>query len=109
ATLLRARTQEALDTAPLKRLRVATLILWGAQDRWVPVAVAFLFQSDIKGATLKVFDNLGHDPMEEDPVATAAAVAAFLKPIPASLPSRAGPLEVGARSRPVTCRDLAAG
>ena len=32
ATLLRARTQEPLDTGPLKRLTVATLILWGARD-----------------------------------------------------------------------------
>lgn len=82
ATLLRARTQEALDPTPLKRLRVPTLILWGAKDRWVPVADAFRFQSDIKGARLEIFENLGHNPMEEDPTATAAAVAAFLKPIP---------------------------
>lgn len=98
AALQRARTQEPLDPAPLKRLGVATLILWGAQDRWVPVADAFRFQNDIKGAKLQVFEKLGHDPMEEDPVATAAAVAAFLKPIPvrpARLPTRAGPLEVG--------------
>jgi pimeloyl-ACP methyl ester carboxylesterase len=82
ATLRRARTQEALDPAPLRRLAVPTLILWGAQDRWVPVADAFRFQNDIKGAKLEVFEKLGHEPMEEDPKATAAAVAAFLKPIP---------------------------
>jgi len=102
ATLQRARTQEPLDTAPLKRLRVATLILWGAQDRWVPVADAFLFQNDIKGAKVEIFEKLGHDPMEEDPVATAAAVAAFLKPIsirPALFSPRAGPLEIGSRER----------
>ena len=91
ATLLRARTQEPLDTAPLRRLRVATLILWGAQDRWVPVADAFLFQNDIKGARVEIFEKLGHDPMGEDPVATSAVVAAFLKPIAvrsASFPPR---------------------
>ena len=81
ATLQRARTQEPLDPAPLRRLTVATLILWGAKDRWVPVADAFRFQNDIKAAKLEVFEKLGHDPMEEDPKATAAAVAAFLKPI----------------------------
>ena len=97
ATLLRARTQEPLDTAPLRQLRVATLILWGAQDRWVPVADAFLFQNDIKGATVEIFEKLGHDPMEEDPVATSAVVAAFLKPIAVrSFPPRAGPLKIGA-------------
>ena len=59
-----------------------TLILWGAQDRWVPIADAFRLQHDIKGAKLEIFEKLGHNPMEEDPKATAAAVAAFLKPIP---------------------------
>jgi pimeloyl-ACP methyl ester carboxylesterase len=83
ATLQRARTQEPLDPTPLKRLAVPTLILWGAKDRWVPPADAFRFQSDIKGAKLEIFETLGHFPMEEDPKATAAAVAAFLTPIPA--------------------------
>ena len=109
ATLLRARTQEPLDTEPLKRLTVATLILWGARDPWVPVTDAYRFRDDIKTTTLKVFDKLGHDPMEEDPVATAAAVAAFLKPILSSFRVRTGPLEIGAQSRPVTCVDLVAG
>jgi hypothetical protein len=32
---------------------------------------------------LEIFESLGHSPMEEDPKATAAAVASFLTPIPA--------------------------
>jgi pimeloyl-ACP methyl ester carboxylesterase len=99
AALLRARTQEPLDARPLRRLTVSTLVLWGARDRWVPVADAYRFKRDIKTATLRVFDKLGHEPMEEDPVATAAAVAAFLKPVPTSLPERADPHEIGSRGR----------
>ena len=82
ATLQRARTQEVLDPTPLRRLDVPTLIIWGGKDRWVPVADAFRFQGDIKGAELEIFETLGHNPMEEDPKATAAAVAAFIRPIP---------------------------
>ena len=82
ATVHRARTQEPLDPTPLKRLSVPTLILWGGKDRWVPLGDANRFLADIKGAKLEVFEKLGHNPMEEDPRATAAAVAAFLKPIP---------------------------
>ena len=85
ATLQRARTQRLLDPGPLKRLNVPTLILWGGKDRWVPVTDAFRFQADIKGAKLVIFDKLGHDVMEEDAQATAAVVAAFLKPIPVQL------------------------
>ena len=95
ATLQRARSQEPLDPTPLKRLRVPTLILWGAQDRWVPIADAFRLQHDIKGAKLEIFEKLGHNPMEEDPKATAAAVAAFLKPIPPPpAPPSADPLAI---------------
>jgi pimeloyl-ACP methyl ester carboxylesterase len=86
ATLLRARTQGPLDPAPLRSLTVPTLILWGARDRWVSVADAFQFLNDIKTARLEIFETLGHNPMEEDPKATATVVAAFLKPIPVELP-----------------------
>jgi pimeloyl-ACP methyl ester carboxylesterase len=88
ATLSRVRNQEALDPSTLKRLDVPTLILWGARDKWVPPADAFRFQNDIKGSQLALFENAGHNPMEEEPAATAAAVDAFL---PRSLPPRPEP------------------
>ncbi len=78
ATLLRARTQESLDTTVLKRLDVPTLIIWGGRDHWVPPADAQHFQQNIRGSHLAVFEKLGHMPMEEDAQATAAAVDAFL-------------------------------
>ena len=82
-----------------------TLILWGAQDRWVPAADAFRFQNDIKGAKLEIFEKLGHNPMEEDPKATAAAVAAFLAPIPAAAhPAAAADGRSGARRGPAVGR-----
>jgi len=61
---------------------VSTLILWGAKDRWEPTADAFRFQNDIKGARLEIFGKLGHNLIEEDTRASAAAVTAFLMPIP---------------------------
>jgi len=78
ATLQRTRTQEPLDPTPLKRLDVPTLIIWGTQDRWTPVADAFRLQTDIKGAKLALFSTSGHNPMEEDAKGTAQAVAGFL-------------------------------
>jgi alpha-beta hydrolase superfamily lysophospholipase len=71
---------------------VPTLIIWGAKDRWVPVADAFRFQEDIKGAKLEIFENLGHNPMEEAPRATAAVVAAFLANAPLP-PQSSAPVE----------------
>lgn len=91
ATLQRARTQEALDPTMLKHLDVPTLLIWGTQDRWTPVADAFRFQDAIKGAKLAVFEKLGHAPMEEDPKATAEAAATFLLTPPPAPPAPAAP------------------
>jgi pimeloyl-ACP methyl ester carboxylesterase len=88
ATLMRVRMQDSLDPTTLKRLDVPTLIVWGAKDKWVPVADAFRFQNDIKGAKLAIFEKAGHNPMEEEPVATAKAVSDFL---PAKLAARPEP------------------
>ena len=92
ATLLRARTQEPLDPTPLKRLDVPTLILWGGKDSWEPTADALRFKNDIKGTKVEIFEKLGHNLMDEDPNATAAAVAAFLTPIPARAAHRRPPI-----------------
>jgi len=92
ATLQRARKQDPLDPTPLRRIDVPTLIIWGAKDRWVPVGDAFRFQEDIKGAKLEIFENLGHNPMEEAPRATAAVVAAFLANAPLP-PQSSAPVE----------------
>lgn len=104
ATLVRARTQEPLDPSVLKRLDVPTLILWGAKDRWVPPADGARFQHNIKGAKLSSFEKLGHNPMEEDAKATAAAVAAFLPttlvPRPEPAPPPQPPADVGADPPP---------
>ena len=97
ATLLRARTQDPLDTTILKRLDVPTLILWGALDRWTPPANAFRFQQNIRASHVAIFEKLGHYPMEEDAKATAAAVDAFL---PASLAPVARAPSSGDSSQP---------
>ena len=62
----------------IRQLHVATLIIWGAKDRLVPVKYARRFHQDIEGSQLRIFDQLGHVPQEEDPVSTVAAVEAFI-------------------------------
>ena len=60
-------------------LALPTLVLWGGRDRLVPPDNARRFAADIRGATLIVFDTLGHVPQEEDPARTAASVIDFLE------------------------------
>ena len=56
----------------------STLILWGKEDRFVPVSVALLFHRDMPNDSLIVLPNNGHMPMEESPKLTAAIVLEFL-------------------------------
>jgi len=67
------------DGSGVKEVRVPTLILWGAKDRWIPPAHAALFHRDIAGSRVILYSDLGHVPMEEDPARTADDVARFLE------------------------------
>lgn len=63
----------------IRSLTQPTLIIWGARDRLIPPEHAARFKRDLIGSTLRVFNDLGHVPQEEDPAATVGAVKAFLK------------------------------
>lgn len=78
-------TDNESDPAQIKQLDLPTLIIWGAQDDLIPVENAELFHRDIANSQLKIFDDLGHVPHEEDPVATVKVAKNFLQqPLKAS-------------------------
>jgi len=68
------------NVALLKDIKAPTLILWGGNDRLVPIEAAHRFVRDIPGAQLVVLWGLGHVPQEEDPARTVAEVRRFLGP-----------------------------
>ena len=78
ALALRMDQRLAGDEARIKSLHVPTLVLWGGRDHLIPLDSARRFASDIAGAQLVVFDDLGHVPHEEDPARTVAALRRFL-------------------------------
>lgn len=63
----------------VREIQVPTLILWGGQDRLIPLEFGEQFARDIHGSRLVVFDALGHVPHEEDPARTVAAVLPFIR------------------------------
>jgi pimeloyl-ACP methyl ester carboxylesterase len=65
-------------SADIAKVRAPTLILWGAQDRLIPVEHARRFQAAIPGARLVVYDDAGHVPMEEIGERSATDADAFL-------------------------------
>jgi pimeloyl-ACP methyl ester carboxylesterase len=74
--LLRGPRQGLADR--IGNLSVPVLILWGAEDSWLPVSRAEWFADRIGDARIVRFDHLGHLPMAEDPRVTAEALRAFL-------------------------------
>lgn len=60
-------------------LQQPTLILWGAEDKLIPLSAAQRFHQDLPNDTLVILDDLGHVPMEEDSQRTVAAVKEFLE------------------------------
>ncbi|MDP1648010.1 MAG: alpha/beta hydrolase [Rubrivivax sp.] len=62
----------------ISSIKQPTLILWGGRDRLIPPPVGRIFEAQIAGSRLVVFDELGHVPHEEDPARTVAPVKEFL-------------------------------
>jgi pimeloyl-ACP methyl ester carboxylesterase len=75
---LRAGPDDPEAFKAISTITAPTLVLWGEQDPWIPLADANRFASEIKGATKITYPATGHLPQEEQSTATATAVDAFL-------------------------------
>ncbi|WP_250884218.1 alpha/beta hydrolase [Glaciecola sp. XM2] len=73
-----AQTQPGDLAAKVASINVPTLIIWGGLDRLIPLGVGQRLNQAIINSELVVFEQLGHVPHEEDPIATVTAVKAFL-------------------------------
>src|SRR6266849_1490674 len=63
----------------LHRITPPTLLLWGADDRFVTAAYyGAAYRSAIPGARFETIDGAGHFPHIEEPAAFAASVRGFL-------------------------------
>ncbi len=62
----------------LAALGLPTLLLWGADDPFAPVAGAYRFKKEIPGAEMVVVEGAGHFVFADDPQRCAREVAGFL-------------------------------
>lgn len=104
ATLDRfAQGYSSVSPTDLGRIDAPVLILWGREDRFIPVAAAGYFARHLPHSRTIIYDGVGHLPMEETPDRSAADVAAFIaslapaqqtppdsapSPAPSALPAR---------------------
>lgn len=69
-------TQSELYTK-ISQIKQPTLIIWGAEDKFVPLENAHKFKSDIPKSILEILPSVGHLPMEESPAKTVELVLQF--------------------------------
>ncbi len=62
----------------LHRLAASTLILWGANDRFIPKIYAEEFASRIAASKVVVLPDAGHAPHLDQPAVVASLIAEFL-------------------------------
>jgi len=65
-------------TASYRQIDLPVLIIWGEDDPIIRADSGRRLHRDIPRSRLEVFSRCGHNPHEEKPAETAAAVAAFL-------------------------------
>lgn len=63
----------------LDRIGAPTLLLWGEQDRWVPVAVGRAMASELPRSAFVTLPHAGHAVAEEAPAALTHLLLEFLK------------------------------
>jgi pimeloyl-ACP methyl ester carboxylesterase len=76
--LLRGTSALGLPDA-IGRIRAPTLVVWGDQDTWAPLADADRFVAAIPGARKAVIAGCGHVPQEERPQEFGDVLKAFLQ------------------------------
>ncbi len=67
------------NTNFLQDIQHPTLVLWGAEDAWIPVEHAYRFRDSMPNATLKIYPRVGHIPMEEIPYDSLIDLVDFLE------------------------------
>jgi pimeloyl-ACP methyl ester carboxylesterase len=70
--------RQAVVAQSLPRIQARALVLWGDDDRWIPIAHADRFVAAIPGARKVVIPACGHVPQEEKPEEVARLLLAFL-------------------------------
>lgn len=60
-------------------LRVPTLVVWGREDDWIPLADGEALRAALPDAEWRIIDDAGHLPMEEQPDDFNATLLAWLE------------------------------
>jgi len=70
--------RQAVVARSLPRIQAPTLVLWGDDDRWIPLSDADRFLTAVPGSHKVVIPDCGHVPQEEKPEAVTRLLLEFL-------------------------------
>jgi len=73
-----ANTRYELHGDRVMNIKTPTLIMWGADDKWVTIKNAYAFDKNLVKSKLLIYDGVGHIPMEEIPQVSAKDAKTFL-------------------------------
>jgi pimeloyl-ACP methyl ester carboxylesterase len=76
-TIKKALNEDLLPDLP--KIKVKTLIVWGKEDKLLPVQCAYVFKEKIAGSQLEIMPKVGHSPHLEAPEKLAQIIVSFLK------------------------------
>jgi pimeloyl-ACP methyl ester carboxylesterase len=62
----------------LNSIKTETLLIWGAEDNWIPLDNGKRMQTALTNSKLVVIENSGHVPMEENPSESLAFFLSFI-------------------------------
>lgn len=77
STLLGMKNSPAISEK-LGHIKIPTLLIWGSNDRMIPVEYSKDFASSIPNCELAIMDGCGHIPYEERPFEFSKLVIGFL-------------------------------
>jgi pimeloyl-ACP methyl ester carboxylesterase len=69
---------EVANLEKLKSIKTQTLLIWGAQDSWIPLDNGQRMDRILPNSQLVVLENSGHVPMEENPIESLVILKEFL-------------------------------
>lgn len=71
---------DGADVAPhVPKVKQPCLVLWGAQDTLVPLAIGHRLENELKDVRLEIIPNSGHEPHSENLDETMKHIIDFLK------------------------------
>jgi pimeloyl-ACP methyl ester carboxylesterase len=74
----KVNTLKQSKESDLQKIVCPTLIQWGADDHWIPIALADIFTANIANHEYIVYEKCGHVPQEEIPEQSVQDVIEFL-------------------------------